>query len=53
MVVFLLLNFLNYMQVRVPNLIGERIPAVSNLNIPSWRQQLCDYLALYLCDWWI
>ena len=27
----------------VPNFLGQRIPVKSDLNIPSWREHLCDY----------
>ena len=29
---------------------GQRIPVKSDLNIPSWRQHLCDYFDQQLVD---
>ena len=34
----------------VPNFGGQRIPIKSDLNVPSWRQHLCDYFDQQLVD---
>ena len=34
----------------VPNLWGQRIPVKSDLNIPGWREHLCDYFDQQLVD---
>ena len=34
----------------VPNFLGQKIPGATNLNIPSWRQHLCDYFDQQLVD---